>query len=132
MPVVRQRQVLVCGSRQCRRAVLGQGCLAHCDARLVLGSRRAENCGRPTVAVPDPGGGDARGDSTGCSFGRVLHARTGGDASGDSTGAVLGPGLHAVGQTVQKTCDDAAGAVLGQGVHSRFLFLRLVPMARQR
>ena len=38
MPVVVQRQVLVGGSRQCRRAVLGQGCLARCDARLVLWS----------------------------------------------------------------------------------------------
>ena len=65
MPVVVQRQVLVGGSRQCRCAVLGQGCLARCYARLGLGSRRAENCRRPTVAVPDPGGGDARGDSTG-------------------------------------------------------------------
>ena len=47
------------------RAVIGQGCLARCDARLVLWSRRAENCGRPTVALPGRGGGDARGDSTG-------------------------------------------------------------------
>ena len=53
------------GSRQCKRAVLGQCCLARCDARLVLWSRRAENCGRPKAAIPDPGDGDACGDSTG-------------------------------------------------------------------
>ena len=66
MPV--QRPVLVGVSTECSRAVLGQGCLARCDARLDIRSRRAENCGRPTIAVPDPDGRVARGDSTGCSF----------------------------------------------------------------
>ena len=68
--------------------------LARCDARLVLWSRRAENCGGPTVAVPDRGSGDARGVSTGAVLGMFRHAQCGADTRGDSTGAVLGQGEH--------------------------------------
>ena len=68
-----QRQVLVGGSRQCIRAVLGQGCLARRDARQVSWSRRAENCRLSTVAVLDRGGGDARGDSIGAVLEQGLH-----------------------------------------------------------
>ena len=68
MPVVVQRQVLVGGSRQCSRAVLGQGCLVPVVMQdLYLGSRCAEYCGRPTVAVLEPDGRFSRGDFTRCS-----------------------------------------------------------------